>query len=43
MRAVIRQQRTEAKMGEQMENKELKIKVIGIGGAGNNIVNSMNV
>ena len=42
MRAVIRQQRTEAKMGEQMENKELKIKVIGIGGAGNNIVNSMN-
>lgn len=25
-----------------MENKELKIKVIGIGGAGNNIVNSMN-
>ena len=25
-----------------MENKELRIKVIGIGGAGNNIVNCMN-
>lgn len=25
-----------------MESKDLKIKVIGIGGAGNNIVNSMN-
>ena len=42
MRSVIRQLRSRNHKGEQMENKELKIKVIGIGGAGNNIVNSMN-